>query len=395
MILHIFNSSVVSGPETLAIPALTHLGQKVAIVFLSEARLGDKCEAPIQYAKDLGHETHSVTVRGRWDRAAFGELRELFDRLGATVVHAHDVKASLYTLKAAQSKPGFKARLVSTHHGTVARKGIIRLYEEIYVRLILPKYEAILAVCEIDRESLLKRGLPANRIFMHPNGVDRKRVDPANRSATQRAIRESWKQKEPRLPAADQATILGVVARLSEEKRHDRMLHALKAARSSLKALNPSAKLPILVAFGIGDQEAKLKELTRELALEDAVFWMGYSKTIGQELAGFDLLLCLSDGEGMPINLIESGWAGTPVLSTRVGGISDLIPVGGEFGFLVEKSDTDESIGKRIAEILSNEGKSVEIGKTFQKRVEKSFSQKAWLDRLVEIYSDISKAKAS
>ena len=77
MITHLFNSSAVSGPETLAIPALKRLGEKVSIVFLSETRLGAKSDGPVQYARELGHEVHEVSVRGRWDRKAFGELREL------------------------------------------------------------------------------------------------------------------------------------------------------------------------------------------------------------------------------------------------------------------------------------------------------------------------------
>lgn len=384
MILHVFNSSVVSGPETLAIPALKHLGEKVAIVFLKETRLGAKCDAPVQYAADLGHETHSIDVRSRWDRQAFRDLRDLYDRLGATVVHAHDVKASLFTLKAAQLRPGFKASLVSTHHGTVARKGIIRLYEEIYVRLILPKYKAVLCVCECDRESVLKRGLDPSRIHMHPNGVDRRRVASEDRAQAQKETRLQWKKINPALPDPEQANFLGVVARLSEEKRHDRMLRALKAAIAT-----QPGKPPILVAFGTGAEEAKLKALTQELGLEKSVFWMGYSKTIGQELVGFDLLLCLSDGEGMPINLIEAGWSGTPVLSTRVGGIPDLIPAGNEVGFLVEKSDSDEKIGQVIASVLTDEAGREKVGKAFQKRIENQFSQRAWLDRLRSIYSKL------
>lgn len=383
MITHIFNSSVVSGPETLAIPALTRLGEKVSIVFLTETRLEEASKGPVKYAQDLGHEVYTVPVRGRWDREAFKNLRETLDRINPSVAHAHDVKASLYLLKASRVKKGFKPKLVSTHHGTVARKGKIRFYEEIYVRMVLPKFHAVMVVCEIDRLSLKRRGLKDKILFIHHNGVDRPYVAPEARLQAQTEVRNRWRSLNPALPEANGAVFLGAVARLSDEKRHDRMLRALQTVKREF----PGLKFAFL-AFGIGALEAQLKAQTKELGLEDCVFWMGYSKTIGQEMAGFDLLLCLSDGEGMPINLLEAGWTGTPVLSTDVGGIPDLINP--QVGYLVDKSDSDEAIGRRIGQILSDNAANTGVGRRYQDHVLKGFSEKAWLDRLREVYAQIS-----
>jgi glycosyltransferase involved in cell wall biosynthesis len=385
VITHVFNSSVVSGPETLAIPALRRLGEPVSIVFLTETRLGAKSDGPPAYARELGHEVHTVPVRGRWDRAAFAALRETLDRVRPRVVHAHDVKASLYSLKAARSKPSFGARLFSTHHGAVARKGKIRLYEEYYVRFILPKFDGVMVVCEWDRASLLRRGLPERLLHMHPNGVDRPRVDPTDRARRAREIRERWRASytgASGLPGPDEAVFLGAVARLSWEKRHDRMLNALATVRRE----NPGLRFAF-VAFGTAarpEEEQALREQTRRLELEDSVFWMGYSKTIGQEMAGFDLLLCLSDGEGMPINLIEAGWSATPVFSTRVGGIPDLVTP--ETGYLVEKSASDAEIGRALARALGDAAGRTRVGEAYQRRVEAGFSEQAWLDVLRTAY---------
>lgn len=380
MIVHIFNSSVVSGPETLAIPALKNLGEPVGIVFLIESRLEEASKGPVKYARDLGHEVYTVQVRGRWDRKAFRELRELLDRLSPRIAHAHDVKASLYLLKAARVKPGFKPKLASTHHGTVARKGKIRVYEEIYVRLILPKFDAVLVVCEIDRQSVLRRGLSENKVFIHHNGVDRPKVAPQDRESAQREIQARWRATHTALPEPGAAIFLGAVARLSDEKRHDRMLRALQ----TVKREHPKLRFA-LCCFGIGALDESLKALTQKLGMEDRVFWMGYSKTIGQEMAGFDLLLCLSDGEGVPINLLEAGWAGTPVFSTRVGGIPDVIT--SEVGYLVEKSESDEAIGHAIAQAINGRSERERKGQAYQQLVESKFSEAAWLERLRQIYS--------
>lgn len=383
MITHIFNSSIVSGPEILVIPALQKLrerdGEAVSIIFLTENRRAEESEKPVNYARQYGHSVYSVPVRGRWDRVAFRDLREVLDRLQSRVVHAHDVKASVYLHQARKVKPGFNAKLVSTHHGAAARSGKIRLYEEFYVRFILPAFDRVLAVCAADQHSIVRRGVDAAKVLVHLNGTNRPHVDPAARATEAARIRRAWKEKNPNLPDADRAIFMGAVARLSPEKRHDRMLRVL----SHLKDQNT-----VLVCFGTGAEEERLRALARELGVENRVFWMGYSNTISNEIAGFDLLLSLSDGEGIPINLLEAGWAGTPVVATQVGGIPDLIP-SSEVGILVNRDDPDEAIAARIRIALQNRESLAQVGSAFQQRVVTKFSEDAWLNQLKNVYGSL------
>src|SRR5206468_3186854 len=97
-------------------------------------------------------------------------------------------------------KANFKPRIVSTHHGASYRKGKIRLYEEFYVRFILPGFDLTLAVCEADLKSIVKRGVPAKKVKLHLNGTDRRRIPLAERPAIQNQIRKEWKKINPALP---------------------------------------------------------------------------------------------------------------------------------------------------------------------------------------------------
>ncbi len=381
MLIHVFNSAVVSGPEVLAIPALKNLSEPVELVFLAETRLGDRHLGPVNYAKSFGYSTHVIEVRSRWDKQAFRDLNQLFRRLKPTVIHAHDVKASLYVWRASKLGFDFKTSLVSTHHGAAARKGKIRIYEEIYVRWVLPHFDRVLAVCSSDIASLERRGLSRKKLVVHLNGVDRPKVPPAERKSAQARFRASWENDQLKL--SDTPTVLGVIARLSPEKRFDRILEAVSYAAKK----RPDLKWKLL-CFGMGDEEIRLKELTKTLQLEDRVKWMGYRGTIGAETAGFDLILALSDGEGIPINMLEAGWAGTPVLSTRVGGIPDIIE-DARTGYLVEKSLSNEAIGERILSAIENPEERNRLGANFQKEVETRFSQKAWIGALEKVYAEL------
>ncbi len=390
MIVHVFNSSIVSGPETLVLPALLHLGVPTCVIFLVEARLGAESRCPVEYARGLGHRVETVTVRSRWDPAAFAELREILDRLRPRIAHAHDVKASLYLHQARKQAPGLRSALVSTHHGAAYRRGKIRLYEEYYVRRVLPHFDLILAVCTQDRASIVRRGVAAAKVAVHLNGTECARIAPKDRNAVAEELRKRWRKRNSRLPASSDAIYFGAVGRLSPEKRHDRMLAVLGALRRS----ETGSRKPVLVCFGIGAEEERLRNEARRLGVEDAVFWMGYSDTISEEMAGFDALLCLSDGEGIPISLLEAGWAGTPVFATAVGGIPDLIS-SPDVGYLVDKRHSDEEIASLVGDALSDPAGMQRVGEAFQARVGSEFSRTAWLGTLRAAYTRIEALRAA
>ena len=117
---------------------------------------------------------------------------------------------------------------------------------------------------------------------------------------------------------------------------------------------------------------------------------MGYRKAVGDELAGLDLLLSFSKAEGLPINLIEAGWAGTPVMCTPVGGVTELIP-DETFGIQVLPEEPAAVSARRIQRLLSKEGQAQlqALGRRFQERVTEEFTQEKWIQRLVEIYSEL------
>src|SRR3569833_2740080 len=108
MIVHVFNANEVSGPETLVIPALAKLGEKVVIIFLSEERAGDRARSAPNYARSFGIETHEIKVRSRIDARAIRELRALLKKLSPRLVHCHEVKASTFTAAASFGKPSYK-----------------------------------------------------------------------------------------------------------------------------------------------------------------------------------------------------------------------------------------------------------------------------------------------
>jgi len=87
---------------------------------------------------------------------------------------------------------------------------------------------------------------------------------------------------------------------------------------------------------------------------------------MGDFFRGLDVYLCMSDHEGLPTPGIEAAACGIPVISTRVGVMTEIIQNGGT-GWLIEQ-DVDEAaarlrwmnhhraeriqMGERMAEVM-------------------------------------------
>ena len=387
MIIHVFNSSIVSGPERLVLPALEDKRGRFMIVNLLEKRLERLRENdPLEgLSRSLGLPYAAVPVNGRYDRDAIGRLRDLLDRSEPELVHAHAIKASIYL---SQSRRGMRSAppIVSTHHGVRGLPDLkTHLYEILYRRFFLRFFDRVLCVSTEDYETVRRSGVDAARLRLHLNGVDGYRVDPGRRAAESGKIRASWLPKEA---APESLFLFGVVGRLSAEKDHDRLLRVL----AHVEKRDDRRDWRCLI-FGLGDREQSLRETALRLGLEDRIVWMGYRDDVGRELAGLDLLLSFSKAEGLPINLIEAGWAGTPVMGTLVGGVKDLIP-DESYGAGISPPEAPEETARRITALLAETGRSTleAQGRRFQERVSANFSRARWMDRLKEIYAELGVA---
>jgi glycosyltransferase involved in cell wall biosynthesis/peptidoglycan/xylan/chitin deacetylase (PgdA/CDA1 family) len=383
MIVHLFNSSSVSGPERLVLPALARVKENVVVVNLREERIKRLREIdPLQeYARSLKLDYCDVRVYGHWDYVAVRDLRILLDRLDPELVHAHDVKASAYLLSA--RTPHSRFRTVSTHHGIHGRPDLkTRFYEWFYRRQMLPRFDRVFCVSTPDYETLQRSGIDASRLRLHLNGVDSRRVDFSQRVDEARRIRARWLPKEPR---RNDLFLFGVVGRLSREKDHDRLFRIL----SHLQGMPTEQDWRCLI-FGSGPLDRELRKQVHQLKIDKRVVWMGYRNAVGEELAGLDLLLSLSKAEGLPINLIEAGWAGTPVMSTQVGGVMDLIP-SEAYGNWIAGDEPSRKTASRLHACLSAEGQSKLSDQAFhfQRRITSEFTQARWVDRMKELYSEL------
>jgi len=378
VIAHVLTSNRMGGIASLVLPALRDLGLPVRATFLVEERCGAAGRGSVERAARLGLDFDEIRVRSRLDLGAVRELADLLAWHRPVIAHGHDAKASTYLLAAARLA-GSAAALVSTHHGIHGRPDLrTRFYERLYAHAMLRGFDRVLAVSAADQREL-ESLLGAGKVHLHLNGADAVRVAEDERARRAAEIRRGWP-----LPASARAPgtlLVGIVGRLSREKRHGRALQVAAALAERDPALAWH-----LVCFGAGPLEGKLRARVDALGLRSRASFLGFRADIGDELAGFDVLLSLSDAEGLPVNLIEAGWAGTPVLATHVGGVGDLLgdpPA----GVLVDRDATPGAMAAALHGLLAAAPLRAQLGRALQARVEVSFSRAAWIDRLRGLYS--------
>ncbi|WP_029269265.1 glycosyltransferase family 4 protein [Flavobacterium sp. KJJ] len=141
--------------------------------------------------------------------------------------------------------------------------------------------------------------------------------------------------------------IVGNIAGLTNQKDIYTFIDTAKKIKT-----NNGTNYPIkFIVIGDGPLKKDLIKYAKAASLENDLFFTGFRSTIDL-LPEFDVFLLTSITEGLPLTIYEAFASKIPVVSTKAGGIPEVI-VDGKTGFLASIKDT-ETLSKRVLEILEN-----------------------------------------
>lgn len=187
----------------------------------------------------------------------------------------------------------------------------------------------IVVMSDLERRHAAELGLAAEKVVQIPIGRDA-------------FPRRDRAQVLSALGIAPETAVVGFVGRLEEQKAPEVLMRAL----ARLPVGTPPHRLAIV---GGGTREQALRAMAAELGVADRLIWLGEVRA-ADFLAGFDFLVLPSDYEGFPYVFLDALQAGLPIVSTPVGGASDVI-VPGVNGFVVPHRDADALAGA-MAQLL-------------------------------------------
>lgn len=188
-------------------------------------------------------------------------------------------------------------------------------------------------VCQSDemKQSLLREfKIDSQKLIVIPNPVN-------HTSVIKRELVSATEKK------------LIIVARLAREKGFDRLLDII-------------AGLPkeyTLTIVGTGVLKKEIDQKVESMNLKSRITFLSQSTHITQTIAKHDVFVLTSFTEGFPNAVLDALSVGVPVVSFRVGGISNLIRDGFN-GYIVEQGDLKGFKSKVIA-ACENEWDAVAI----------------------------------
>ena len=188
------------------------------------------------------------------------------------------------------------------------------------------------------------------------------------------------------VPFPEDCILIGIMARLHPVKDHETFL---RAAAEVVK-VNPDARF--LIA-GPGDELMDhLVQFTRKLGLEKYVCFTGMVENPYDFFQIIDINVLTSISEGFPYVVLEGARFSKVFVSTRVGGLSELVKSGVN-GYLVEPKDW-KTLGEHLTELSLDKQKREQMGEKLRVMAEARFSLRSMCENQLSIYKAILKEEA-
>lgn len=158
------------------------------------------------------------------------------------------------------------------------------------------------------------------------------------------------------------------LGRLSEEKRLDVFVTVVKKLKNSF----PEIKAAIA---GIGPEKERIEQLIFDNGLSESISLVGFVKD--NELVQFfnkgKVFVLTSETEGFPRTIIQAASCGTPVVSSIVGDIADILEDGVN-AKTVSKFDDIDSYTEKISYLLNYPEEAKKLANNLDIKVRRAFS---------------------
>ena len=278
-----------------------------------------------------------------------------------SVVHANSLRLC-FCAAVARRIGNFDFKIVYTKHNITALE---KLSKKLFTKFVNNSVDSLIAICETDYDDLCATGVNVNIMHQINNGVDLEQYVFCEH--------EWWNSNEDAKPH------IGILARLSPEKRHDLFIDIADKIHKKYPEV-------VFSVAGDGPEFEAIKSRIEAKHLEDVIEMLGrvdardYLKTV-------DILLLVSDREVMPMSLLEGMASGCVIVSRSVGGVKDI--VSSDTGFLVV-SDCPDDYLKAIEHVFNDEGIN-EIALRARKLVESKYALDSSIRSHSEIYAALSR----
>lgn len=277
---------------------------------------------------------HIPSVRSA-DIGLIFRLAKLIKDEGYTLVHSHLLDSNFYAALASRVA-GVKH--IATEHGDVHhvnRKRLLRTK----LKVITWMGAHWTAVSSFSAAALERLGVQGSRVSVIGNPVAE---SPGISALERKKIRSALGIT----PESDASHWLWIhVANFRKVKDQRTLIEGF------VQSLQTSSQAQSLCLVGDGELRTDLFQLCEELGCTENVHFLGFRDDVYQLLPAADGFILSSKSEALPMALIEASLAKLCILSSEVGGISDLVRHE-ETGLLFRSGSKDE-LSEMISKVLA------------------------------------------
>ena len=269
------------------------------------------------------------------DRLALKKIKTIIQEFKPDIVHTHASKAGAIGRKAAFSCN--VPVVLHTFHGHVFHSYFGKIKTSIFKnieRYLAKRSTGIIAISSLQKNELCEEHkiTTSKKIEVIPLGFDLQKFQdnyPENRINV---------RKEHDI--SEDTIAICITGRLAPVKDHFFFLDVIE----ELVTLT-DRKIKIFI---VGDGELRTEINTRVGLLQKKgvnIVMTSWVFDISRFNAGMDIMCLTSKNEGTPVSLIEAQASNLPVISTDVGGVSDIVSQN-ETGFIISRKDKREFVKK-------------------------------------------------
>ena len=240
-----------------------------------------------------------------------------------------------------------------------------------------------------NKKKLLKFALKGSKIVAVGNGVKNNLSDyfeiTENVEIIYNSIESKGKLSNPNDKIFenknDKNIFIGTIGRLTEQKGIDIFIKSL--SKNIKKNKN-------IYGFIIGDGEdkEKLKQLSRDLEIENNIIFLGYRKDVFEVANKMDFLVLSSRWERFPLTPIEVFSIGKTIIASNIDGNNEIV-IDQHNGLLFEKDNVDE-LDAKIKYLINEKSKRIELEKNALNTYKEKFSYDIFLKKYNDLYSSIN-----
>jgi glycosyltransferase involved in cell wall biosynthesis len=369
---------------------LQKLGHNVHIVARHSKDSEDVVDGvEVHYRKGKGN---AITRYWRFARSASKKIKKLNEKIGLDIIHANLPLVPSFAI------PKESARaLVCTVHSTWKGEAMVTKQdnpknlnpnEKMMLRLnfmlrsyekkLMDRSDALIAVSKYTVNELTELyGIGEDKIQVIYNGVDINKFKPRTNKTELR--REFGLEERHR--------IVLFVGRLYHRKGLEILLHSIPHVLQEFNYVKF-----VISGTGFKEKEESLRELAKKLDIEEYVTFLGYvpDEKLPFLYAASDVFVLPAIYENFPFAILEAQATGLPVISTKVGGISEFL-TDNENGFLIEPGDSTQ-LTQKVLNLLQNPKLAKEMGEFGRKLIEEKLSWRLITGQVIDLYRQLLEA---